>query len=856
VWRAAAKPRGNREHVDLWGLRDPAHAGGATMIPPLPVDAVLPALKETLRAQPNAVLVAPPGAGKTTRVPPALLDEPWGRGAKILVLEPRRLAARAAASRIAFERGEKVGETVGYRVRLQAEVGPKTRIEFLTEGLFARRILADPGLEGVAAIIFDEFHERSLDADLGLALALDAQRHLREDLRLIAMSATLDGARVARLLGRGDGAEAPRIESEGRLFPIDTRYVGREPRRPIEPQVAETVLRALAAESGSLLVFLPGTREIRRVERLLAERIEDPAIAIVPLYGAMEIRDQDRAIAPAPEGTRKIVLATSIAETSLTIEGVRVVVDSGLARVPRYDPATGLTQLVTVRVSRASADQRRGRAGRTEPGICYRLWNEAETRALEPFAKPEILEVDLAPLALALAEWGAASPSDLAWLDPPPAAAYAEARKLLEELDALDATGRITVHGKTLARLPLAPRLAHMVLTAAERGEGALAADIALLLTERSLGGDDVDLGHRLAAFAADRSPRARDARRLSESWSRLAGAGKGEERNLARAGAVLALAYPDRVAQARAGRRGEFLLANGRGAALDPADPLAGEPFLAVAEIVGEAASARILLAARMTQAEIEADFALHIEEKDEIAFDPATRAVRARRQRRFGRLILSDVAIARPDPGRVARALADGVRELGLEALPWQETHRQLRARIAFLRALEGEAWPDLCDAALLAGLDAWLAPFLAGKRSLGEIGTDELSAALEATLSLEQRRRLARLAPAHLTLPTGRNAMIDYTAEGGPTVSVKLQELFGLAQHPCVAEGRVPITLALLSPAGRPVQMTRDLPGFWRGSYKAVRAEMRGRYPKHPWPEDPLSAPPTARAKSRGS
>ncbi|MFZ5792360.1 MAG: ATP-dependent helicase HrpB [Pseudomonadota bacterium] len=824
------------------------------MIQPLPVDAVLPALKETLRAQPNAVLVAPPGAGKTTRVPPALLDEPWGRGAKILVLEPRRLAARAAASRIAFELGERVGETVGYRVRLQAEVGPKTRIEFLTEGLFARRILADPGLEGVAAVIFDEFHERSLDADLSLALALDAQRHLRQDLRLLAMSATLDGARVARLLGRGDG-EAPRIESEGRLYPIETRHVGRERHQPIEPQVAEVVLRALKEESGSLLVFLPGTREIRRVERLLSERIEDPAIAVVPLYGAMDIRDQDRAIAPAPNGTRKIVLATSIAETSLTIEGVRVVVDSGLARVPRYDPATGLTQLATVRVSRASADQRRGRAGRTEPGLCYRLWDEAETRALEPFAKPEILEADLAPLALALAEWGARDPSDLAWLDPPPAAAYAEARKLLEELDALDAGGRITAHGRSLARVALPPRLAHMVLTAAGRGEGALAADIALLLTERGLGGEDVDLGHRLAVFAADRSPRARDARRLSESWSRLAGAGKGEERNLARAGAVLALAYPDRVAQARPGRRGEFLLANGRGAALDPADPLAGEPFLAVAEIAGEAASARILLAARLTQAEIEADFAPHIEEKDEIAFDPATRAVRARRRRGFGRLVLSDVAIARPDPEIVARALAEAVRKLGLEALPWRDVHRQLRARIAFLRRLEGEAWPDLCDAALLAGLEDWLAPFLAGKRGLGEIGANELSAALEATLSLEQRRRLARLAPAHLTLPTGRNVTIDYGAEGGPTVSVKLQELFGLAQHPCVAEGRVPITLALLSPAGRPVQVTRDLPGFWQGSYRAVRAEMRGRYPKHPWPEDPLSAPPTARARPRG-
>jgi ATP-dependent helicase HrpB len=830
----------------------------------LPIEDALPALKETLARSSSAVLVAPPGAGKTTRVPPALLDEPWVQGRKILVLEPRRLAARAAAHRIAQERGEAVGGTVGFRVRLQSQVGPRTRIEFLTEGLFARRILADPGLEGVAAVLFDEFHERSLDADLGMALALDAQRLLREDLRILAMSATLDGARVAALLGDGK-TDAPLIRSEGRLFEIETRYRGRERHQPIEPQVAETVLKALDAERGGILVFLPGAREIRRVERLLAERLKDPDVILAPLYGAMEGGEQDRAIAPAPRGKRKIVLATSIAETSLTIEGVRVVVDSGLARVPRYDPAKGLTELATVRVSRAAADQRRGRAGRTEPGICYRLWDEAETRALEPFPRPEILETDLAALALTLAEWGTADPGDLAWLDPPPKAGFAAARELLLGLDALDAQGRITTHGKALARLPLPPRLAHMVRAAAEQGEGTLAAEIALLLTERGLGGTDSDLRHRLSLFARDRSERARDARRLAEGWQRLASPEAARldlerPRDPARAGALLALAYPDRVAQARPGKRGEYLLANGRGGRLEATDSLASEPYLAVAEIAGEAAASRVVLAAPIAEAEIEKDFAAHIEMRELIEFDPATRSVKARRLRRFGQIVLSETRIERPDGESVAQALIEGLRGLGLGALPWSEGHQQWRARVAFLRAQEtapgSEAWPDLSDATLLVTLEDWLGPFLAGQRSLNEIDGSLLSHALEGMLTPEQQRRLKRFAPTHLTLPTGRDAVIDYGADGGPTLSVKLQELFGLAQHPSLVEGRVPITLALLSPAGRPVQVTRDLPGFWRGSYKAVRAEMRGRYPKHPWPEDPLTAPPTARAKRPGS
>ena len=832
---------------------------------PLPIEDALPALKETLARSPSAVLVAPPGAGKTTRVPPALLNEPWAAGRKILVLEPRRLAARAAAHRVAQERGEAVGGTVGFRVRLQSEVGPRTRIEFLTEGLFTRRILADPGLEGVAAVLFDEFHERSLDADLGMALALDVQRVLREDLRILAMSATLDGARVATLLGDGK-SDAPLIQSEGRLFEIETRYRGREPRQPIEPQVADTVLKALDAERGGILVFLPGAREIRRVERLLAERIADPDVILAPLYGAMEGGEQDRAIAPAPRGKRKIVLATSIAETSLTIDGVRVVVDSGLARVPRYDPAKGMTELATVRVSRASADQRRGRAGRTEPGICYRLWDEAETRALEPFARPEILETDLASLALTLAEWGTADPADLAWLDPPPKAGFAAARELLNGLDALDAQGRITAHGEALARLPLAPRLAHMVRTAAEQGEGALGAEIALLLTERGLGGNDSDLRHRLSLFAKDQSSRTRDARRLAESWRRLASPEAARlamerPRDPARTGALLALAYPDRVAQARAHKRGEYLLANGRGGRLELTDSLANEPYLAVAEIAGEAASARILLAAPISEIEIERDFAEHIETREEIQFDSAARSVKARKLRRFGQIILDEARLDRPDAEAVAKTLIEGLRGLGIGALPWSDAHRQWGARVAFVAAQDRdiagtEAWPDVSDAALQARFGDWLGPFLAGRRSLDEIDAALLSHALETMLTPDQQRRLKRMAPTHLLLPTGREASIDYGAEGGPTLSVKLQELFGLAQHPSLAEGRAPITLALLSPAGRPVQVTRDLPGFWRGSYKAVRAELRGRYPKHPWPDDPLSAAPTARAKRPGS
>jgi ATP-dependent helicase HrpB len=816
----------------------------------LPVEAALPALREALRNRRSAVLVAPPGAGKTTRVPLALLDEDWTKGRKLIVLEPRRLAARAAATHMAHTLGERVGETVGYRMRLQSKAGPRTRVEFVTEGVFTRMVLGDPSLDGVAAVLFDEFHERSLHADLGLAFALDSQGALRDDLRVLAMSATLDGARVAKLLD-----DAPLVTSEGRAFPVETRYLGRDVNRRLEDEVADAVLKALREERGSLLVFLPGAREIRRTETVLRDKLRDPSIILAPLFGALESEVQEEAIQPAPAGKRKIVLATAIAETSLTIEGVGVVIDSGFARVPRYEPATGLTELRTVRVSQAAADQRRGRAGRVEPGLCYRLWDENATRALEPFQRPEILEADLAPLLLSLAEWGVDDPAKLRWLDPPPAPAVSEARELLQELDALDAEGRITKQGRALARLPLPPRLAHMVLAAAESGEGTLAADLAVVLTERGLGGNDVDLRHRLRMLRSDKSARAQDARKLAENWRRIAG-GSSEPVDLERVGAILARAYPDRIAKSRDGRSGEFLLANGRGVALDPADALAREAFLAVAEIAGAAPRARILQAAPLGERDIESEFGSHIATETIVRFDSSTNSVRPRRVRRLGKLMLADDPITDVDPSAIAAALVDGIRTRGLDALPWTPALRQLRTRVAFLRTAEGEEWPNLSDTTLADTLDQWLGPFLASKRSLGDIGADDLGNALQSLLPYALKRRLEDEAPTHFEAPTGSRLPIDYGAEGGPKIAVRVQELFGLAKHPAIAGGRVPLTLELLSPAHRPVQVTRDLPGFWAGSYQAVKTEMRGRYPRHPWPDDPRAAPPTRRAKPRGT
>jgi ATP-dependent helicase HrpB len=814
----------------------------------LPIDAALPALKNALADRNAAVLVAPPGAGKTTRVPLVLLAESWAKDKKILVLEPRRLAARAAAARMAATLDEQVGDTVGLRVRFGSRVTRRTRIEVVTEGIFTRLVIDDPSLEGVAAVLFDEFHERSLDADLGLALARDAQQALRPDLKLLVMSATLDGARVAAMLG-----DAPSIESEGRAFSVETRYLGRDPRAPIERQVTDAIERALRAETGSLLVFLPGAGEIRRTESLLRERITGASIDIVALYGALDAREQDRAISPAPAGRRKVVLATSIAETSLTIEGVRVVVDSGLSRVPRYEPDVGITRLETVRVSRAAADQRRGRAGRVEPGVCYRLWDEPQTASLEAYARPEILSADLSSFMLDLAQWGASDPGKLAFLDPPPRASLAEAKTLLAELGAIDSDGRITEEGRKLRALPLPPRLARMVVDAAAEGAAEMAAGIAAIVTERGLGGDDVDLHHRLDNFRRDRAKRADDARAMVKRWIETAG-GKTVTSDHS-PGSLLALAYPDRVAKNRGGSNGSFLLANGRGGNVDPASPLAREPYLAVAELTGAAAASRIILAAAISPGEIEARFAGKIEEDEAVTFEAASASLRARRIRKLGGLILSERTLPVAPSAEAAKLLAEGVTGLGVAKLPWSKAQLQFRDRVNFLRKAEGGEWSDLSDQALGRTAADWLAPFLDGKTALSQIGADDLAAALDALIPWNLRKRLDMEAPTHFTAPSGSNVPIDYEGEEGPRLAIRVQELFGLAVHPVIAGGRVPLLIELLSPAHRAVQVTRDLPGFWRGSYKDVRSDLRGRYPKHPWPDDPLTAPATRRAKPRG-
>jgi ATP-dependent helicase HrpB len=822
---------------------------------PLPIDAVLDQLARTLAGNNAAVLVAPPGAGKTTRVPLALLDAPWVRAKKIIVLEPRRIAARASAERMAQTLGERAGETVGYRVRFGSKVSRATKIEVVTEGIFSRQILDDPELSGVAAVLFDEFHERSLDADLGLALARDAQTGLREDLRILVMSATLDGARVAKLLG-----DAPVISSEGRAFPVETRYLGRKADAPLERQMADAIAMALRADPGSVLAFLPGAAEIRRTQNFLGERIHDASIEIVPLFGALDAAVQDRAIAPAPEGCRKVVLATSIAETSLTIEGVRIVVDSGVARVPRYEPDIGLTRLETVRASRAAVDQRRGRAGRTEPGVCYRLWDEPQTASLAAYTQPEILSADLSSLVLDLAQWGVSDPSALAFLDAPPAPALKEARSLLRELGALDGDGRITAEGNSLRALALPPRLARMIVDSHRLGAGEAAAEIAAVLTERGLGGDSVDLDARLDQFRRDRSPRAGSARSLAQRWASQVAATEGppSEDTSPSSGVMLAFAFPDRVARNRG--NGSFVLANGRGAAVDQASALARVPFIAVAELTGTAAQGRILLAAPIAQAEIEARFADHIENVDEISFDRGAMALRARRKRTLHAIALSEAPIALSPSAETARVLADGLIASGVDRLPWSKPLKQWRDRVMFLRKAEGEAsqsvWPDLSDDALAAQREAWLVPALYQKTSLKEFSAGELSDALMTRLPWELRARLEREAPTHFEAPTGTMLAIDYEAEQGPTIAVRLQELFGLNSHPSIAKGAVPLVLELLSPAHRPVQVTRDLPGFWRGSYAAVRSDLRGRYPRHPWPEDPASAMPTRRVKPRGT
>ena len=822
----------------------------------LPIHAVLDDLTAAMADHPAVVLAAPPGAGKTTVVPLALLDQPWRGDRRVLVLEPRRIAARAAAERMAMTLGQATGGTVGYRTRLQSRIGPETRIEVITEGVFTRMILDDPELSGVAAVLFDEFHERSLDADLGLALARDAQAALRPDLRLLVMSATLDIAGVSRLLAAEDGTPAPVIQAEGRAFPVTPVYLGRNPAEPLDTAVTRAVRQALADETGSILVFLPGQGEIHRAARLLADQVRDPSVDVVSLYGALDKAEQDRAIEPAAPGRRKVVLATSVAETSLTIQGVRVVIDGGLSRVPRFDPAGGLTRLATVRVSRSSAEQRMGRAGRTEPGVCYRLWDEEQTRGLIPHQNPEIREADLTGFVLDLARWGARTAEGLALLDPPPAGAFAEARKVLTRLGALDATGGLTDHGRRLADIPLSPRLAHLVATAADDGQAALGARIAAVLSEPGLGGNDPDLRERLRNLDRDRSPRARDALKLAERWARAAGA-RGSDGSVAGAqdepGRLIAAAFPERVGKAR-GKAGEVLLASGRGVFLDPTDPLAKEPFLAVAEVGGGPASSgpgrdRIRLAAPVDPVD------LHdlVEEEERVVREPSGRMT-VRRQRRIGAVVLEDRLIGPADPKRLAEALRSEVRDDGLTALKWGERSAALRARLSFVSSLE-EGWPDVSDDGLLAEAETWLWPVLDRARSLETIPDAALEEGLRALVPWDRHAALDRLAPARLTTSLG-SAAIDYAAEGGPRVDIRVQELFGVTVHPTVADGRTPLTLALLSPARRPIQMTKDLPGFWRGSWKDVRSDMRGRYPRHPWPENPAEAVATNRAKPRGT
>ena len=818
-----------------------------TSLPSLPITPLLPEMCARLRTHTGLVLQAPPGAGKTTLAPLALLDEPWLAGRRVIMLEPRRLAARTAARRLASLAGDALGQTVGYRMKLDSRAGPDTRLLVVTEGVLVRMIQADPALDGVGAVIFDEFHERSLDADLGLALCLEARAALRPDLRLIVMSATLDGQPVARLLG-----DAPLLTSQGRAFTVTTIHDPLRPGERLEAAIARTAARALAEQEGDILVFLPGVGEIRRAAAALAARQPSPAVMIVPLYGDLSHAAQDRALAPAPPGKRKLVLATVVAETSLTIEGVRVVIDAGLMRTPRFDPNSGMSRLETLRVSRASADQRRGRAGRLGPGVCYRLWPAAENGALKPFSAPEISQADLAPLALELARWGTRDAAALAWLTPPPAAHLAQARDLLRRLGALDENDAITRHGTAMAALAMHPRLAHMVLRARAIGLAGMACDLAALLSERDgLKTRDCDIRLRLEALYAGEM---KTARRSAARWRKRLGVRQDRPQGgIEHSGLLLAFAYPDRIA-GRRGPPGRFKLAGGRGALVDAHDPLAGEAFLVAASLDGAAREARVFLAAPLSRAELEDHFSAEFHHSETVMWDPRAEAVSARRQRRLGALVLEDARLTNPDPQAVMDAFLAGVRQMGLDALPWTRPLEAWRARLAFLGRLEPDAgWPAVDDAALLDGLEHWLGPFCLGMTRRTDLKNLDLTGALGAMLTHQQARAMDRLAPSHVTVPSGSRIAIDYSADP-PVLAVRLQEMFGAGDTPRIAGGQVALTLHLLSPARRVVQITGDLAGFWSGAYKAVKADMKGRYPKHFWPDDPLAATATRRAKPR--
>ena len=831
----------------------------------LPIEAVLSELRERLAPSHALLLQAPPGAGKTTGVPLALLHEPWLADRKILILEPRRLAARAAAARMAELLGESVGKSVGYRVRFDHKVSESTRVEVLTEGILTRRLQSDPELEGVGLVIFDEFHERNLHADLALALCIDAQQGLREDLKLLVMSATLDAAPVSKLLG-----DCPIVTSEGRAHPVDLRYAAKEPEGDPAAWAAAAIRRALREEPGDILAFLPGGGEIRRAQRFLEEH--DVDALTLPLYGDLPKGEQDRAIRPDPNGRRKVVLATPIAETSLTIDGVRVVVDTGLAREPRFDPRSGLTRLETVRIAHDSADQRAGRAGRTAPGVCFRLWGESTQRGLLKRRPPEIHGADLAPLTLELALWGVADPSQLAWLDPPPPAALAQARELLRELDAIDAEGRITPTGRAMATLPLHPRLAHMVREGEGLGVGALACDLAALLEERDLLAGrrerSAALHERLEALAAFRRGGRGALRglgadahgcaavdRAAKQYRRLLRIAADESGRGEAAGLLLALAYPDRVAGRREGEGGGYRLSNGRGATLAGHDPLAREPLLAVAGLEGRG-EGRIFLAAPLDADELRRHLPGPIETVERVAWDRRDKVVVARREERFAKLPLVSRPLKRIDPEASVEAMLDGVRDLGLDALPWSPDLRQWQARLLSLRGwCPDDGWPNVHDEWLLENLDEWLAPFLGGITRRDHLARLDLAGALGTRLDWSLKQRLEEGAPERIKVPSGSRIKIDYDPGGeSPVLAVRLQEMFGLGETPKVAWGRVPVTLHLLSPARRPIQVTQDLAGFWERTYPEVKKELKGRYPKHVWPDDPWNTPATARAKPR--
>ena len=833
----------------------------------LPIESVLDDLKAALRRDVNAVLVAPPGAGKTTMVAPALLDEPWCDG-QILLLSPRRLAARAAAERMAELAGEPVGQSIGYATRMDSRQSAATRISVLTEGIFRNHIQDDPELAGVSAVLFDEVHERSLDSDFGLALALDAQSALRPDLRLMAMSATLDGSRFATLM------DARVIESEGRSWPLALRHIGRKAEARIEDEMAGAIRRALLEEKeGDVLAFLPGVAEIERT----AERLVGIAAEIHRLYGTLDPAEQRAAIRKG-QG-RKVILATSIAETSLTIDGVRIVIDSGLARRARYDRAAGSTRLVTERASQAAVTQRAGRAARQGAGVAYRLWEEAATAGLPPFDPPEILEADLSPLLLDCALWGVSDPAKLRWLDPPPKAAIDEATIRLRELGAIGEDGRPTAHGRAIAKLPLPPGLAHMLVEAGRMGFADTAAEVAVLLSERGMGGNDVDVERRLERWRGERGKRAEAGRGLARRWAKLlspSSLGEGQ-RDLAsvmpsRSGVgllhsatqtsptptpplkrrgleiAIALAFPDRIAKRRDASGEQWLSVGGRGFKLDPTSPLAKAEWLAVADIQGTAQAARILSAAAIEFADIEALYRDRIITGAHTTFDLANGGVKTESGRRLGAITIFKGQDTKADPEAIVAALVEGVRVHGLDLLPWSDTSKRLRER-AVWAGVDG-----LSDAELDDTLDNWLAPLLAGKRRLSEVDVSAMHNALLGIISWDGQQTVERLAPSHFTSPAGSTHAIDYSAEAGPTVELRVQALFGVAQHPSVGANRVPLVLSLTSPAGRPIQTTRDLPGFWKGSWADVAKDMRGRYPRHHWPDDPAAAVASLKTKKR--